>query len=660
MKESLKLLGVEASGLDFSGPNARLKLSDDEIFDIASKINNSSEKESYLRKCLESNPFGYVKSKRCLVEILKEKDFQYACDLILSVCKVEPVEPKNYFLFAEIAIKDNAWQVARSTLEVVKWLCSNEQKDILYEGEKLLKLVDEKILSKEIDNSKNTFWYTKTLDKYWILERLYYQSKINELIDYSFRLLDIFSSDPENYNVVYKALVRADHKEGFYKFIEYIKSLLSNDLNKQNLYLGMSYYSLSEFNTSASFLMEVLKKDPLNSKALFYLALGSLIDNKLKDFVIASQKILPTSEPMFIALYFIYSAVCNITLDKKEFPNQKNISHEISVIADKLINHNQIKLVKDIIIQFNKLEYFLILPHLPLYLSELFVSYKELEYAEKLLDGCNNVEIHRIKSWIYRCKGLDKLAEEELIKYRKNYTMQRDGGLDCKLIDLNLPSNVSNDVEQIFPFIKDAYEQTKKIIHDLDLEYGLNAMTCIETGCQDCCKKTFPYVSYIEYLYMKKWLDEQDSEFQNKIRQSSVEIVQRYRERYKKEPTFIVGKLTNQYKEYPLDFLFDCPYLGDNKCNIYEHRPFTCRAYGFGSQDGSRYKGCNYFFEQFKSATTLTKVRKVINIASFKNFAKLVDEKLIGKGIAAPIPVWFAQSHEETMEKIKKTILLHE
>ena len=112
----------------------------------------------------------------------------------------------------------------------------------------------------------------------------------------------------------------------------------------------------------------------------------------------------------------------------------------------------------------------------------------------------------------------------------------------------------------------------------------------------------------------------------------------------------------DQQKEYPADFVFACPCLRDNKCNVYDVRPFTCRTYAYTIHDGVRYKGCNYFFEQLKGATKLHDIRKVINMASFFDFAGLVDKKLIGMRVIAPIPVWFAQSYDQTLEIIQQQI----
>ena len=102
-----------------------------------------------------------------------------------------------------------------------------------------------------------------------------------------------------------------------------------------------------------------------------------------------------------------------------------------------------------------------------------------------------------------------------------------------------------------------------------------------------------------------------------------------------------------------MDFIFDCPCLGEKGCNVYEGQPFMCRAYGYGSTNSVELRSCTYFTEQIKAANDLTHERKVINIFQLSKFAELLDKKLIKIDVIAPIPVWFAQSHEETLKKIK-------
>ena len=658
MKESLNLLGIKSSGLEDIKKIGLQKKKDEHILNEIENITDPEEKEKYLRKLLEKKPHGFVKSKLLLAKQIKNKDLKYAFDLIMSAALSAPIEVEAYFLLAEVAFENKAWLISKNACEIINWLYSidtTSKKELLTKAEEISTKTKDKIKSKEFDSSRNEFWVNKNPDKFWILEKLYFQSKIKELTDLCFKLLDLFPGDIKNYEVVYKALVLVDKKELFEKFTNYIENNLRDDHLNKNLFLGMIHYHFTEFSESIDCLNNALRTNPMNSKCLFYLALNHLMTNNVKDFIKASEMILPESETAFIALYFIFSAASNAELEKKEFPNHKNIAREISLILKKLLKCGQADTVSVIESQFQKLSYSSILPYWQLYLAEVYIKESLLEKAKSVLNDCTDSDVHRLNSWIYRLEGKDDLAETELLKYRQEWKAEGDSGFYCQMVNLKLPEKSPDNIEEIFKHLKDAYKQTKEMIDQIELEYGLNTMTCIETGCQDCCKKTFPQLTYTEYLYMRDWLEKQPAEFKNKIVAESIKILDLYRSEFKKDPPFMVGEVIFN-KHYPIGFTFDCPYLGDNKCNIYEARPFGCRGYGYSSYDGITFKGCNYFYEQFRSATKLSHIRKVVSAVSFFNFIKLVDEKLIGQKVMAPIPVWFAQNHEETIKKVKEAI----
>ena len=651
MKESLSILGIKSSGLEDIKKFGLQKKNDEYILNEIEQLTDFEEKEKHLRKLLEKKPHGFVKPKLFLAKLIKNKDLKYAFDLIMSAALSAATESDCYLLLAEIAFENKAWIIANNSCEIVRWLCPNSNKETLKKIKELTAKIKDKIKDKEYDCSQNEFWINKNPDKFWILEKLYFQSKIKELTELSFKLLTLFPEDMKNYDSVYKALVLVGKKELFDKFIDSIKN---NPLNR-NLFLGMVYYHFSDFKTSINFLQDALKTNPMNSKSLFYLALNHLMMNNLKDFIQTSQMILPEADSAFIALYFIFSSASNAELEKTEFPNHKNIAREVSLILEKLLKCGQAEAVSIIERRFKELNYNLILPYWQLYLAEVYIKQNLLEKAKEVLNGCADSEIHRLNSWIYRLEGKENLAENELLEYRQSWKPETDSGFYCQMVNLNLPEKAPDNLDEIFKNLKDAYNQVKEIINQIELEYGLNSMTCIETGCQDCCKKTFPQISYTEYIYMRDWFEKQSEEFKNKIVSESRRIINLYREEFKKEPPFMVGDVIfNKY--YPVGFTFDCPYLGDNKCNIYEARPFGCRGYGYSSYDGITFKGCNYFYEQLRSATKLNHIRKVVSAVSFFNFATLVDEKLIGERVMAPIPLWFAQSHEETIKKVKEAI----
>lgn len=660
MEDSLKFLGVTSSGLGIEIEklaNSKIQsVNDDELFSEASEIKDLSEKEKYLRKILESKSVGYSKSKRYLAELIKSKDLQFACDLLLSASRYSPIEPLNYILFAQIAIENQAWLVARTSLEASKWLTKEKDKESLISTEKSLDFVLEKINKKEKDASTNEFWSNKLLSKYWILERLYFQSDLEKFKEYAFKLISVFPNNMETYDVVYKAFTLSKDKDFFIRLAERIKENLASDKKNLNLYLGMCSYSLFDFDKSCGYLQDALKEDNKNPVALLYLALNYLVKADLKEFVRTYERIIPVREQIYIALHFISSAISNFNLGNKEFPNQKIVSQEVSLIVEKLLETGNLETVTLLLNNFKKLNYFSILPYLNLYLAELLIKSNYLEHAKELLSTSTDSEVHRLNAWIFRIEGKEDLAEKELMSYRKSWIPNKDAGLHCQTVALNLPDKSPKSQDEILEHVKSAYLQAKELIHKFDLEYGLNAMTCIETGCQDCCTKTFPYATYTEYLLIRKWLENQPEEFKNEIYEKSKQIVNLYKEKYNKEAPFLTDKTKNSKEEYPAEFRFNCPFLGENKCNVYEARPFTCRAYSYGSQDGVSYKGCDYFYEQIKGATKLHDVRKVLDMSSFTKFVKITDEELIGQNIIAPLPVWFSMSHEEILKKVKAEI----
>lgn len=653
MKESLKLLRVLSSGI---GDRTIIDKSDDEIFEEANILTDCCEKVAYLKRFVGEKTTGYLKSKLYLASLVKKCDYELACKLIHSICYEFPTEPSHYFAFAEIAIENNAWIVAKSVLETTLWLSKNKEDKQSLKCKSSLEFVLKKIKNNEKDNSLNDFWKNKEINKGWILQRLNYTKEKNVVIEYTYDLLNNFSEDIKNYEAAYIIFSRYEDDvlmKDLTLFISENKKI-NNDF--RNLYLGQIYYDIGDFSNSIKALEKAKNNKLFNSKALLYLALNHLLADDMKSFTNTFNLIIPGPGIEFIALYFIYSALSNIKLNINDFADQQRISYEITRTLWKIYKLGKQELFDKLLKCFEILNYDLVFEYIKLNLAEKFIKENEIKIAKELILNCNNIEALRLKAWICRIEENEKSGEEELTKYRKGILLKEDKGLNYKLINLSFPKNIPQSVSNILNIVLMVYEEAKEIIKDLDIEYGTDSMICIEAKCQDCCKKSFPFISYVEYLYMKNYLDNQDEKFKVQILKQSKEIVNNFKEKYKKTPPFITIESGNGNKKilYPGDFKFDCPFLGDNKCNIYEARPFMCRAFGYGSIDGTLFRGCNYFFEQLKAACELTNTRKVLNIESFNEFARNVDIKLIGKKIIAPIPVWFAQSHEETLEKIKK------
>ena len=224
MKESLKLLKVENPGLDeLYNPIRKSKTSDD-VLNEAYAISDLGERESYLRTILDKDPYGFEKVKHCLADLIKIKDPETACKLVLSAAKSTYLDSLNYLKFAEVSIANKAWLVAKDALDVAEWLKKDDSPTEVKEKLKnLADFISEKINSKEEDNSSSDFWRNKSPDKYPILLKLYNNGKLEKLHELSFKLLDISPENPRNYDTVFRILSLTNNVSHINRFIEYVR-----------------------------------------------------------------------------------------------------------------------------------------------------------------------------------------------------------------------------------------------------------------------------------------------------------------------------------------------------------------------------------------------------------------------------------------------------
>lgn len=662
MKKSLELLLFTASGKKEAFNVGESPPADESILKQAKQIKNLKEKEQYLLKYVQNAPDTYISSTAYLISLIKKDNPQYAYDLSLLLARHLIFDPSPYWLIAEIAIEHNAWQIAMSALEVAKWFSYDRYKHGESKTNKLIKLVQKKIKNNEEDKSKKGFWGNKIIDKLFVLVILFYSLDKEKLLEYSLHLLDIYPYDLENHEKVCEILSLTEDWNLIQKFANYLLGNNCLDELNKNLYLGMAYYSLLENDLSIKHLEDTLRIDNANSKAKFYLALNLLTKNDVKNFTYQFSSLitglnitdevletqLKNTTPTFVSTLLIWSCLSDKKLNLKKIEREKDVSNELLRTVKKLFKKGQEELADLIINQTKTLNYNSLLPSLTLHLSELLINENKLEKAKEIISNSTDNEAHRIKAWIYKLEGKEELQEEELIKYRKNLNLTKTSPVVYQMVSLNLPTTIPNEQNEILKSLEDIYKQTEDLKNKLAIEYGINRNTCYENDCYECCKKTFPYVTYTEYLYLKNWLDTQSESLRKEIYERSVQIVKSYKEKYKKDPPFLSSDEINYQKYYPKDFKFDCPCLGPKGCNVYEAQPFICRAYGYASGNKVGFTGCNYYFEQIKSGTNLTNTRKVIDMLSFTSFAKQTDEKLLETKVMAPIPVWFAQDHELT------------
>ncbi|MBI3590066.1 MAG: hypothetical protein HY094_01650 [Candidatus Melainabacteria bacterium] len=640
-----------------------LILTDDILLQEARKISNQADRINHIKKTLEKSPGLYLNSAIYLIKETKKSDPIYAYDLAFKLSHKSIGNSFPYFLMAEIAVENKAWQVAKSALEVAKWF-SFGHKNKVEKANNLLQLVLKKIINNEKDNSVSEIWSGKLIDKSYVLLLIFDALSEESFFQYSIQLIKSFPGELENYDRVYQTLYLVEDKDTVKKFADFIKNDNCISIEHKNLCLGIAYYNLHENDISINLLEEVLKINSENLNARFYMTLNYLIKGNETKFTQSFEKLLPspnlsqevfselikTASPLFLAAFFIWCSVLNIETQVVNITQEKNISVEMAKLIIEVYKQAGEAEVDNLLSKFKTLNYFSLLPMLSLYLSELFIKENQFKKAKELLTLSQDIEVHRLLAWIYRLEGKESESEKELVEYRKNLGLSTDRNIAYKMVRLSLPEEVPGDTEKIMKLLEDAYLQTAAIKEKIALEYGILKNTCFEAKCNECCKKTFPIISYTEYFYLNNWLEKQSEDLRKQVRANSLNIVNAYKQKYKKDPPFLTATEAsiNRVKHYPADFVFDCPALVPEGCSVYEAQPFICRAYGYASPDRISFMGCNFYIEQFKVATTLTPMRKVIDMLTFGAFVKLTDEKLLGIDVVAPIPVWFAQDHKRT------------
>jgi len=86
-------------------------------------------------------------------------------------------------------------------------------------------------------------------------------------------------------------------------------------------------------------------------------------------------------------------------------------------------------------------------------------------------------------------------------------------------------------------------------------------------GCSHCCKAGHYPLTELEYEFVKIGFNKLGEEKQAQIRQSCLES-------YKERKLFVRnGNPINS-------FSYACPFLADDLCSLYEHRPLICRTHG--------------------------------------------------------------------------------
>jgi Fe-S-cluster containining protein len=94
-----------------------------------------------------------------------------------------------------------------------------------------------------------------------------------------------------------------------------------------------------------------------------------------------------------------------------------------------------------------------------------------------------------------------------------------------------------------------------------------------KAGCSLCCKNSYYPISEVEYNYIKvgikKLLNDEQKDL---IIKKTIKIIKQRKEFSKNNSNI-------------LDFSYECPFLVENSCIIYNYRALICRSHGLLSRD---------------------------------------------------------------------------
>ncbi len=120
-------------------------------------------------------------------------------------------------------------------------------------------------------------------------------------------------------------------------------------------------------------------------------------------------------------------------------------------------------------------------------------------------------------------------------------------------------------------------------------------------GCSKCCRHAqFPY-SAVEFRYLLNGALTLDNDTQKKIETNIKQVLEK-KKKYR-------GK----------KFLYDCPFLINNSCSVYEYRGIICRTFGLMTNtENQKIKAPFCAFKGLNYSNVLNLRNKTISVIKFK------------------------------------------
>jgi Fe-S-cluster containining protein len=162
------------------------------------------------------------------------------------------------------------------------------------------------------------------------------------------------------------------------------------------------------------------------------------------------------------------------------------------------------------------------------------------------------------------------------------------------------------DFESYFEKYRSLVAQVDAVFKQVQEEYG-ECVAC-KVGCSDCCHALFD-LTLIEAMFIKHQFDKAiPKEARQKIlERANVADRKVYKLKREASKAHQEGKPENEILEDLAKERIRCPVLDeDEKCEMYESRPITCRLYGIPTVIGGQAHTCGLSnFEEGKQYPTV-------------------------------------------------------
>lgn len=329
-------------------------------------------------------------------------------------------------------------------------------------------------------------------------------------------------------------------------------------------------------------------------------------NSKLNDYLQENPQFLDSSKHKALFLLNL------IILKQKLQPFHISVREPNPRAVDELA-YQLIELYKNIIsiFEFSEIDFYQyknLMPSIVIYWSgfllkekyndELFKEISNDENFIRLVDDNLRAQQYRLLALYYRRQGDLQKAEEQIVKYRENFTPINPSNYSLNKIgpDLSYPG------DQVLEYLTEIYQAVSEIQEEVLTRSGIYRDTCFHYGCADCCTKDFPVVSLVEFLHIKNNLSKEEFK---KFTKRAKSIQDKHIKLYG-EPLKIIDQAKGSSKEKlnPHNMQFNCPFLGDDHaCAIHSLRPLACRAFGLSTIDDTSVQACKLYLQQYAANT---------------------------------------------------------